>query len=147
MGFSVSGRLTPEMVKPVPATVAALTVTAAAPVEVSVKGSVAVECTFTLPKTRLLVLSVSEMAAAPSCRLVALVMPPALADTVTDWATLTAETVAGKLALLAPPATVTVDGTFTAPLLLDRLMRRPALSAAEFSATVQVSVPAPVIDV
>jgi hypothetical protein len=45
-------------------------------------------------------------------------MPPALAVSVTDCATLTAEAVAEKLALIAPAATVTVDGTATAALLL-----------------------------
>jgi hypothetical protein len=53
--------------------------------------------------------------------------------------------VAVKLALLAPAATVTVAGTVTAELLLDRLTLTPPLGAAALSPTVQVSVPAPVI--
>ena len=59
---------------------------------------------------------------------------------------LTAETVAVKLALVAPAATVTDAGTVTALLLLDRLTAWPPVPAAAFSVTVQASVPAPVID-
>ena len=50
-----------------------------------------------------------------------------------------------QLALAAPAVTVTVAGTVTAELLLDRLTVSPPLGAAALSATVQVSVPAPVI--
>ncbi len=59
---------------------------------------------------------------------------------------LTADTVAEKLALVAPAATVTDDGTVTAVSLLDRLTAWPPVPAAAFSVTAQVSVPAPVID-
>jgi hypothetical protein len=59
---------------------------------------------------------------------------------------LTEETVAVNVALLAPAATVTVAGTVTAELLLARLTLKPPLGAAALSATVQESVPAPVID-
>jgi hypothetical protein len=47
---------------------------------------------------------------------------------------------------VAPGATVTVAGTVTAELLLARLTANPPLAAATFSVTVQLSVPAPVID-
>ena len=43
-------------------------------------------------------------------------------------------------------ATVTEAGTITAELLLARATRTPPLTAAEFSVTVQLSVPTPVID-
>ena len=59
---------------------------------------------------------------------------------------LTAETVAVKLAVVAPAATVTEAGTVTAALLLARPTTNPPLPAAPFSVTVQVSVPAPVND-
>ena len=59
---------------------------------------------------------------------------------------LTAETVAVKLALAAPAATVTDDGTVIAVALLERLTDWPPVPAAAFSVTVHVSVPAPVID-
>jgi hypothetical protein len=59
---------------------------------------------------------------------------------------LTDETVAVKLAVVAPEATVTEAGTVTAALLLARPTANPPLGAATFSVTVQLSVPAPVID-
>ena len=58
----------------------------------------------------------------------------------------TDETVAAKPALAAPAATVTDDGTVTDALLLVRLTACPPVPAAAFSVTVQLSVPAPVID-
>jgi hypothetical protein len=59
---------------------------------------------------------------------------------------LTEETVAVKLALDAPDATVTVAGTVTAELLLARFTASPPVAAAAFSDTVQLSVPVPVIE-
>ena len=59
---------------------------------------------------------------------------------------LTADTVAVKLPLADPAATVTKAGTATAVLLLARFTANPPLAAATFSVTVQLSVPAPVID-
>ena len=61
-------------------------------------------------------------------------------------AVLTDDTVAGKLALDEPAGTVTDAGTVTAELLLPRLTANPPVAAAPFSVTVQLSVPAPVID-
>jgi hypothetical protein len=51
-----------------------------------------------------------------------------------------------KLALVAFAATVTEAGTVTEASLLERLTVNPLLGAAPLSVTVQVSVPAPVID-
>jgi len=59
---------------------------------------------------------------------------------------LTAETVAVKLAVVAPAATVTLAGTVTALLLLARLTVNPPVGAAALNVTVQLSVPAPVND-
>jgi hypothetical protein len=59
---------------------------------------------------------------------------------------LTDETVAAKLAVVAPEATVTEAGTATAELLLARPTANPPLAAATLSVTVQLSVPAAVID-
>lgn len=59
---------------------------------------------------------------------------------------LTEETEAVKLAEVAPEATVTEAGTVTAELLLARPTANPPLAAATFRVTVQLSVPAPVID-
>ena len=83
---------------------------------------------------------------APSCRAKVFETLPALAVSVTVAAVLTAVTVAEKLAVVAPAATVTEAGTVTAELLLARLTANPPVAAAAFSVTVQVSVPAPVIE-
>ena len=74
-----------------------------------------------------------------------MVTPSALAVNVAVCAVVTVVAVAVKLALVAPAATVTVAGTVTAELLLARLTVNPPLGAAALSATVQLSVPAPVI--
>jgi len=71
---------------------------------------------------------------------------PALAVSVAVCAVLTAVTVAVKLALVAPAATVTVAGTVTAELLLARFTAKPPVAAATLTVTVQLSVPAPVIE-
>jgi hypothetical protein len=55
---------------------------------------------------------------------------------------LTAEVLAEKLALVAPAATVTEEGTVTADELLDRATTWPPVGAAAFSVTVQLSVAA-----
>jgi hypothetical protein len=61
-------------------------------------------------------------------------------------AVLTAETVAVKVALVDPAATVTDDGMETSALLLARFTVRPPAGAAAVSVTVQLSVPGRVID-
>ncbi|MGA9060255.1 MAG: hypothetical protein WB341_01185 [Terracidiphilus sp.] len=66
----MSGKLAPETVKPVPATVAALTITAELPVEDRVRVCAVAVFTFTLPKDKLDGLTLSVIAAASSCRLV-----------------------------------------------------------------------------
>ncbi len=82
----------------------------------------------------------------PSCSANVFAMPLALAVRVTVTAVLTVETVAVKLAVVAPLATVTEAGTETAELLLARLTVNPPLPAAELNVTVQLSVPAPLND-
>jgi len=64
----------------------------------------------------------------------------------TVTAVLTEETAAVKVALDEPAATVTDPGTVTALLLLARLTGNPPVAAAPFSDRVQLSVPAPVIE-
>jgi len=136
----------PEIVKPVPLIVAALTVTEAVPVEASVNDWVDGEFRVTLPKAMLVALTVSVGVAAPSCRAKVSVVLAALALNVTEAAVLTEETVAVKAALVAPAATVTEAGTVTALLLLERLTANPPVAAAVFSVTVQLSVPAAVME-
>ena len=62
-------------------------------------------------------------------------------------AVVTADTVAVKLALFEPAATVTEVGIATAVLLLARLTTIPPLGAVPFRLTVHASEPAPIIEV
>ncbi len=54
--------------------------------------------------------------------------------------------VAVKPPVVAPAATFMLAGIVTAELLLARLTTNPPLAAAAFKVTVQLSLPAPVID-
>ena len=146
MGFRVRGKVAPETVKPLPLTAAALTVTAAVPVEDRVNVCVVAVFTFTLPKDKLDELTLSVGVPVPSCRTKVWATLLALAVRVTVTAVLTAVTVAVKLAVVAPAATVTEAGTVTDELLLARFTVNPPVAAAAFSVTVQLSVPAPVIE-
>jgi hypothetical protein len=133
-------------VKPLPITVAPLTVTAALPVDVSISVCVAGEFKFTLPKAIVVAFTLSAATAVPSCKAKVLAALLAFAVSVTVWAVLTAETVAVKLVVAAPAATVMLAGTATAELLLARLTADPPLGAAALKVTVQLSVPAEVIN-
>ncbi len=146
MAFRVRGTVAPETVKPLPLTAAALTVTAAVPVEDRVRVCVVAVFTFTLPKDKLDELTLSVGTEAPSDRAKVSATLLALAVKVALWAVVTEETVAVKAAVVAPAATITVAGTVAALLLLAKLTVNPPLGAAALSATVQESVPAPVID-
>ena len=146
VGFKVTGKVAPDIVKPVPDNVAELMVTGAVPVEVSVTGSVDGVFTVTLPKARLSGLIVNVGTAAFNCRAKVLETPPALAVKVTACAVETDDTVAVNPALLALAGTSTVAGTVTAALLLVRDTLKPPLPAGPLSVTVQASLPAPVID-
>lgn len=140
------GNDTPERVKPVPLTAAALTVTGAVPVDDSVTDWVADVLRFTFPNATVVALMLSVGTPAPSSRVKVCATPAALAVKVTVCDELTALTVAVKLPVVAPEATVTLAGTVTRELLLVRLTVNPPLTAAAFSVTVQPSVPAALID-
>jgi hypothetical protein len=71
---------------------------------------------------------------------------PAVAVRVALCVVVTEATVAVKLAVVAPAATVTLTGTVTEALLLERVTAMPPVGAAAFSVTVQLSVPAPEMD-
>ena len=122
LGFSVSGKVAPEIEKPAPEIPTEVTVTAAVPVEASVTVCVEAELTATLPKLRLDELTANAGFAAFNCRVTVGSVLPAIAERVTVWAVGTAEMVAVKPALVAPAATVTEDGTTTAELLLARIV-------------------------
>lgn len=131
---------------PVPVTVPALTVTAPVPVDDRVTDCVVGVFTFTLPKAMLVELRLSVGTVEPSCNAKVAGAPKALADNVAVCVEVTEETVALKLVLVAPAATMTEAGTVTAALLLARLTGIPALAAAVFNVTLQLSVPALAMD-
>jgi hypothetical protein len=145
-GFNVTGKLAPDNVKPAPVSVAELIVTAAVPVDVSVTDWVAAVLTCTFPNAMLAAPMLSVGTAAFNCRAKLFDIPPEAAVRVTACAVPTEDTLAVNPALDAFGGTVTADGTVTAPLLLDKLTLIPPLPAAEVSATVQATVPDPVID-
>ena len=77
VGFSVTGKLPPTIVKPAPVIAAVFTVTGAVPVEVSVNDCVVAVFTVTLPKLRLAALTVN-------CGLGAAVLVPLRATTAVE---------------------------------------------------------------
>jgi hypothetical protein len=93
----------------------------------------------------LVALMLSAKIAAFSCKVKFFDMPPTLAVIVTACAAVTEATVAVNPALVAFAGTVTVLGTVTAELPLDRFTLSPPLGAAAVSVTVHASVPDPVM--
>jgi hypothetical protein len=149
VGFKVTGKVAPDMVKPVPLKVAELIVMGAVPVDMRVTGSVAAVFTVTFPKPKLAVLMFNAATfAAEAFKAITKVLeaPPILAVKVTACAVVTADTVTANATLVAFAETITVAGTATTALLLLRLTLRPLLPAAELRVTVQASVPVPVKD-
>jgi hypothetical protein len=146
LGFNVIGADTPDIEKPVPAIEIELIVTAAPPVEVKVTDWVSGEFSTTSPNPTFVELKLKIGLAALNCNANVRDTPLALAVKVAVAAEETAETVAEKLALVAPAATVTVEGTVTDELLLARFTVAPPLAAATFSETVHESLPAALID-
>jgi hypothetical protein len=145
--LSVTGKVAPDTEKPAPVASAELTVTADVPVEVKVTVCVAGEFNTTLPKGMLFALMVNVgVDVAFNCRLKLFERPLADAVRVTACVELTDETVAVKLAPIAPAGTVTNAGTPTALLLLERPTLTPPVGAALLSVTVQTSEPDPVIE-
>lgn len=142
----MTGKVTPDIVKPIPVSVAELIVTGDVPVEVSVRGSVEGVFSVTLPNARLGKLTVNTGTAEINCSPKVFDIPPVLAVRVTDCAVVTDVTVAVKPVLVAFAGTTTVAGTVTAVLLLLSPTLTPPLPAGELSVTVQVSLPAPVRD-
>ena len=140
----MTGKVTPEMVKPVPETVAELIVTATLPVEFKVRDWFEVLFTVTLPKETDAGLTVSVGLAALSCRAADIDELPAAAVMLAVCAVLTEATVAVKVAVVAPAATVTEAGTVTALLLLASVTAVPPVGAAAFKVAVQAEEPAPV---
>jgi hypothetical protein len=146
VGFRAIGNVAPEIVKPVPLSVAEAIVTGSVPVEVKVTGSVDAVFTVTLPNATPAGLTVNVGTAALSCRAKLLETLPTLAVSVTACAVETDATVAVKPPLLVLAGTTTVAGTVTAALLLAKATLKPPLPAAALNVTVHASVPAPAND-
>lgn len=145
-GDRVSGNVGPDSVKPTPARTAELTVTGAVPIEDKIKVCVAGVFKATFPNPMLVALMLSVGTVTFNWRANVLETFPALASRVTACAVVTEDTVAVNVALVAPASTVSVAGTVTALLPLDKLTASPPLPAAALSVTVQASVPGPVMD-
>jgi hypothetical protein len=143
LGFSVNGKVAPETVNPAPVTASALIVTAAVPVEDSVRVWVVAEFTLALPNAIVDALTLRVGTLEPNCSAKVFAAVPALAVRVTVCAVVTEFTVAENAALVCPDAILIEAGRVTAALLLDRATVKPPLAAAVFSVAVQLSVPAP----
>lgn len=138
--------MAPEIEKPSPETVAELIVTEPVPVEVTVTDCVVAVLTGTLPKFRVDAPILSVGTTAFNLIAKARGTPPTLAESVAVCVVATDETVAEKVALFAPEATVTDDGTVTAALVLDRVTAYPLPAAEALMVAVQLSAPDPVKD-
>jgi len=131
-------------VKPVPLMAAALIVSDAVPVELSVSDCVVAVFTATVPNDKLLELTPNVDTYAPSDKLNVCELLEVDAVSVAVCAVVTAVAVAVKLALVAPLAIWTDGGTVTAALLLARFTLMPPEGALPLTLTVHVSVAAPV---
>jgi hypothetical protein len=150
-GFSVTGKPGPAIVNPAPATVTELMVKGAVPDDKSVTDcGVACVLTVTSPNDKLLALrlraAVPLAAGGLSCIANVAELVPALAVIVAVCVALTAAAIAVNVALLRFAPMSTDEGTVKAESLLARLTEAPPLSAGALRVTVQLSVPAPVID-
>jgi hypothetical protein len=145
-GLSVSGRLAPESEKPAPLIVAVLITAGTEPVEETVIDCVVAVFTATAPKFRFEEPTLSAGTAAFNSNAKDSEPLPSLAPIAADCVVETAATVAVKLALVAPSATVTDAGTATAESLLVRLAVNPPLSAAMLRVIVHAFAPEPVMD-
>ena len=143
-GLRVSGKLVPERVKPVPVTVAALIVTDAAPVDPRVTDCATGVFNATLPNETVVALILRILEAGFNCSVKLLETVPAAAVSVTACAVLTDEADAVNPALVALAGTVSVAGTLTAPLLLERFTLKPPLGAEPLNVTWHASVAGPV---
>ena len=109
LGFNVSGKLTPEIVNPVPVIVAALMMTGAEPVDFKVRGCDAVVFTSTLPKAMLVAFTLSVAVPAYSVSAKLFVTPFAFAVSVAVCVSLTGDTAAVNPMLVALPGTRSED--------------------------------------
>lgn len=119
------GKTGPNTENPVPQTEPEFMVTAAVPLEVTVTDLLTAVPTETLPKASEVALKVRPGPAAFSSRATLSDDEFRLAVRVPVWAVVTEATLAVKVAVEAPPATVILAGTVTAMSLLVNLTLRP----------------------
>jgi hypothetical protein len=134
------------MLKSAPVTVAALTVTGAVPVELSVTVWVAGELSDTLPKATLATLMLKVGTGTVNCTVKVLVTGPAFAVKIAVWAVVTGVTFAVNCTLVVFACTRAAVVVATAALLLDMAILKPAAGAGPLKVKVHRSVPVPPID-
>lgn len=145
-GFNVTGSAAPEKLKPAPDTVAPLIVTGEVPVDDKVTEYFAAVFTTTSPNAMLDELRLRVGVAAFNCSAKLFETPPAAAIRFTVCATWVDPAVAVNATLEAFVGMVTVAGTETVALLLDKATLRPPFGAGPLRVTLQASVPAPVME-
>ena len=145
-GLNGIGNVVGAMVKPVPVTVAPLTVTVARPVDVSVTIRVVVTLTGTSPKATLAAPMPRVGSAAFNCKVKVSVTGPAHAVRIAVWAVETAVTFNVNCVLDVFGCTNAAVVVVTAALLLEMPTLKPAAGAGPLSVTVHTSVPVPPID-
>ncbi len=132
--------------KPAPVTETLYKSTGQVPTDLSVTNCFVAVFNVVLPNATLDVLTLIVDTTAPRLKLNAADPPAEVALNATFCAVPTAETRAVNAALVDPAATVTVAGTTTAVLLLDRLTTDPPVGVAELRVTLQVSFTIPLTD-
>lgn len=143
-GFNVKGNVTPDMLKPVPVSVGAFTVTGRLPVDVKTTDCFSAVFTATSPNANVVGLTLRSRVSASNCKAKLFVTLSWLALSVTACVVAVHCEFAVNAALVAFAGTVTVAGTVTAALLLERLTLSPPLGAGELSVTVQASLSNPI---
>jgi hypothetical protein len=145
-GLNDIGNVPRVIEKPTPVIVAPLTVTVAAPVDMSVTVRVSVILTGTFPKTMPAGPTLRVGNAAFNSRAKVAVKLPALAVSVTACAVETGDTYAVNCALVVFACTSAAGDIVTTALLLDRTTLKPSGGAGPLMVTVQLFVPAPTMD-
>ena len=140
----MSGKVPPETENPEPETESELMVTAAVPLDVSVTDLVTAVPTETFPKDSEVALRLRAGTAAFKVIVTLFEDAFALALTVAVWVELTLDAAALNVAVEAPAATVTLDGTESELELVAMATLCPPERAAPLSETVHVVLPAPV---
>ena len=136
----MNGNVAPEMVNPAPASTAEVTDTGRLPDAVRTKSCVTGVFNAVVPNEMPVELKERIGPPGTSCNAKLDELPVAEAVSVADWAALTAETLALKLAEVEFAGTVTVAGKMTALSLLERPTLKPPVGAAAFRVTEHESV-------